>query len=138
MKWIFLPARKQAGNAHGSGCRAALPSNSLGAGNVASLPACGLSRALGLPTVLRRCAGFLKICSQNRKKKKKVEMETRNPPSESKLERFLVQFAVAFPVMMTVSHLNLLMHLSFSQATGKLLQQICGRLATSGFAAAAQ
>lgn len=62
-----------------------------------------------------------------------VEMETKNHPSESKLEQFLIQFAVGFPVMMKVSHLNILMPLIFSQATSKLLQQICDHVVTSKF-----
>lgn len=54
-------------------------------------------------------------------------------PGESELEQFPVQFALGFPVMMKVSHLSILMHLIFSQATSKLLQQICDHLVTSEF-----
>lgn len=91
---------------------------------------CALSNGLGLPTAAAWLCRFLKLSSQNRKV---VEMETKNHSSESKLEQFLVQFAVRFPVMMKVSHLNILMHLIFSQATGKLLQQICDHLVTPEF-----
>ena len=70
----------------------------------------GLSNGPGLPTVAASLCRFFKLRSQNRKT---VEMETKNHPSESKLEQFPVQFAVGFPVMMKVSHLNILMHLIF-------------------------
>lgn len=57
-------------------------------------------------------------------------METTDCSRKSKLEKFRGQFAVVFPVVMKVSHSNILAYLIFSQTTSKLLQQICDHLVT--------
>lgn len=129
VKWIFLPAQKRRGNTKPFGCRVALHSNWTWLGSVASLALCGSSHEAVLhaatAAMTTSLCRLVKLCSQNRTV---VKVETTDHSRKSKLEKFRGQFAVVFPVMMKVSHSNILAHLIFSQTTSKLLQQTCDHL----------